>query len=99
MRLEAPVRKKQMLLAAMRLARSCGYRNVTRQDIAKSVHCSVSLVSYHFGDCAQLYSALMGEAVSEQDLKILAQGLIAGDPIALSAPSKLKFRALRSVAI
>lgn len=84
-------------MAAMRLARSCGYRNVTRQDIAKSVRCSVSLVSYHFGDCAQLYAEIMEEAIREKDTRILAQGLIALDPVALAAPKKLKFKVLNTL--
>ena len=95
MRLAPQVRKMQILLVAKHFALSKGYRNVTRHEIARRAKCSVSLISYHFKDCENLHSAIMTDAVRDQDLKILAQGIIAGDPIAVAAPRSLKSRAIR----
>lgn len=96
-RLSAADRKKRMLKAALNLAHTRGYRRVTRKEIAETLLCSTSLVTYHFRTCSRLYTEIMKEAVLTEDLKVIAQGLIARDPAALAAPSKLKFRALRGV--
>lgn len=87
-------RKETMLKLAISIAQRKGYSNVTREELADKMKCAESLVSYHFGSIPKLHREIMKAAVDQQNLKIIAQGLVSQDPIAQSAPKKLKKHAM-----
>lgn len=90
-------RKAEILAAALVSARRHGYRSVSRETIAERAGCSPALVSAYFGTMKRLRRAIMSAAVARGDLPVLAQGLVAGDAKARSAPDELKRAALRSM--
>ena len=87
---------KQVILdAAATLAAKQGFRNVTRSAIAAKVGIATGTVSYHFGTMAQLQNAIVNYAVDTQNMKVLAQALGEGHPIALRAPQSLRTAAAK----
>ena len=87
-------RKAEILDHAILVARTVGFQNVTREAIAESAQCSPGLVSRYFGTMRQLRRAIMSAALVRSDLIILAQGLVAGEAKAKSAPEITKRAAL-----
>lgn len=92
-------RKKQLLDIAIELAADVGYQNVSRKMIADRANVVKSLVSAYFGSMPKLRETIMRSAIKNSNLKIIAQGLIAKDKIALTAPKELKLRATVSLLI
>ena len=90
-------RKAEILAAALISARRHGYRSVSREAIAQKAGCSPALVSAYFGTMKRLRREIMSAAVARGDLPVLAQGLVAGDAKARSAPEELRLAALRSM--
>lgn len=89
--------KKELLAAALIIARTVGYDRVTRDALATAHGCSPALVSYYFATMPQLKRAIMSAAIAERDLVVLAQGLAAKDSKALAAPAALKGAAIRAL--
>ena len=96
-RLEPEDRKRQILVAAVKLAEIYGYTNVTREAIAALAECAPGLVSAYFGTMLRMYRAIMGEAIKTENLPIIAQGLVLGDTRARKAPEDVKRRAAMSL--
>lgn len=82
----------------MHCARAKGYQNVRRADIAKQAGVSDALVSRYLSTMVQIKRTIMRQAVHTSDLRIVAQGLAAGDKIAGKAPPELKSRAIAALA-
>lgn len=89
-RLDAQVRKADILDAALTLARVRGYNKITRAEIAQAAGCSASLPSAYFGTINKMRRAIMSAAVARRDIQVVAQGMYAGDSKARSAPEDLK---------
>lgn len=87
-------RKRQILRGATFAAREKGYQQITQKDIAALAGVSTGLITFHFDNMDGLRNKLMEYAVETKDLKIVAQGLTAGDSIALAAPDSLRTEAL-----
>lgn len=96
-RLKPEIRKEEILAAAVRLAGSKGYANVTRDEIAAKIGVSGSVIQYHFGTMSQLRTALMRYAVKYRHPRVVAQGLVTRNPHALKADDKLKQLARESM--
>lgn len=96
-KLEAKVRKEQILEAAMRLARNDGYQNVLRHNVAYAAQCSTGLVNKYYGTMTQLKRAMVREAINSRDLVILSQAIVARDPNADKASPELRQEALESL--
>jgi AcrR family transcriptional regulator len=93
-----PARRRELILnAAVALSLRGDYQKVTREAIANHSNVAPRLVSYYFGTMAAVRNAVMTEAVERELLPIIAQGLVAKDPLAAAAPIKLKARALDSI--
>lgn len=95
-RLSPNERRALILKAAVALAVRGDYRNITRDAVADHAGVSAGLVSQYF-PMSKLRQSIMREAVRLELLPILAQGIVARDPLALAAPLKLKARALDSI--
>lgn len=92
-------RKHQILMAAIAVAeRPGGFAKITRESVAKEACCAEALVSRYFGTMANFKRTLMGAALVSENLAVIAQGLAAGDSRAMKADSKLKARALITLA-
>lgn len=78
-RLKPDARKEDILAAALPLAETDGYANLTREQIGVAAGVSGPVLNYHFGTMAQFRRALMRYAVKVECLKVVAQGLINGD--------------------
>lgn len=98
-RQSAAERRAQIIAAATQLAKLHGYQNVTREQIAEVVgYGSRSSINVHFASMHLLRDTLMAEAIDNRDLTIIAQGLVADDPIAVAAPQGLKRKAAMTLA-
>jgi len=82
--------KKEILKCALTLAREVGYQNVRRDPLAKLAGTSTGTISRYFGTMVQLKRSIMGAAIDNKDLVVIAQGLAAGDSRAKAAPLQLK---------
>lgn len=89
--------KQKILETAVTLARSRGYQNVFKHDIARLLGISEGTVNYHFGLMTKLRTAVMAHAIAAEDLPIIAQGLIGRHPLAVKIPKELKVRAVASI--
>lgn len=93
LRLDPADRTKLITLAALKLAESCGYRNVSREQIAEAAQVSPALVSSRLGTMDQVRRAIMRAAVKAGNVRVVAQGLVYNDPHARKAPEKLRIEA------
>lgn len=93
-KLDAKAREAQILAASLKVAETVGYTRVTLQQIADAAQVSKGLPITYFGTMAAWRRKAMREAVRMRNLRIIAQGLAAGDPHAKKAPDELKTAAL-----
>ena len=93
-RLEAELRKDQIMDAAIQLAEIHGYENVKRTDVAQAANVSNGLITRYCGTMNQLRIAIMQHAVTTGNLAVLIQGIARGDHQALNAPDELKAAAV-----
>lgn len=90
--------REAILSAAMTLAEREGYRNATRDQIAKEAGAAAGLVNFYFKTMEGLRNAIMQEAVATNCLPIVAQGLADKHPLACSAPAPIREAAVRALA-
>lgn len=86
-----------VLNAALAQANLEGWDKLTRRPIARRAGVSAGSVSNAFGSMGALKDAVMALAIEQGLLRILAQGLAAGNDIARNAPPDLKAKALASL--
>jgi AcrR family transcriptional regulator len=90
-RLRRDERHLQILDAALEAARQQGhYKLVERTHISDAAGVSAGLVSHYLGDMNRVRDAIVQHAIDCTDLRVLAQALLAGHPVALAAPEALK---------
>lgn len=90
-----PTHEREALMsAALHVATRDGYQNMSRTAIAEQAGCSPALISRYFGTMPQLRRSVMRAAVTRGDKRVLAQGLVAGDPNAHEASQGAKRGAL-----
>lgn len=94
-RLKPDARRAAIVDAAIKLSEGTHYLQVQRKQIAVALGVSPPAITYHFGTMEQIRDAVMCEAVKQENLAVIAQGLGARDAIAVRAPNELKKRALR----
>lgn len=83
--------------AALKLAETLGYRNVSREQIAEAAKVSPALVSSRLGTMEQVRRAIMRAAVKAGNARVVAQGLAHKDPYARRAPDELKTEAAKLI--
>ena len=94
-RLQPQHRRQLILSAALRLAGRRGYREIEVGDVATEAKVSTALVIHYFGSMDVLRAAVLREAISREDLQVVAQGISHLDPVATEAPAALRRRAAR----
>ncbi len=97
-RKDPEIRRKEILDAAVEVARDLGYLKTTHSRIAATVCVSPSLVRKYFESKSKIRDAVMSEAVRLEILDIVLQGIAAKDPIVHEAPAALRAAALESCA-
>lgn len=97
-RLNPTDRREQILAAAVELADCSGLTALTFDAVAQAARCSKALVVRYFYTTAEMRQHVMTRAVTEERLRVIADGLVARDAVALSAHGWLKARALAAVA-
>ena len=97
-RKDPTVRRKEILDAAVEVARDVGYLDLTHPKVAGRVEVSPSLVRKYFESKSKIRDAVMLEAVRLEILDIVLQGIAAKDPIVHEAPAALRAAALESCA-
>lgn len=91
-------RRELILQAAVDVATEAGLSAVTRAAVADRAAVAPGLISHYFRDMANLRAEIMGHAIENRILAVIAQGVAAGDPIARAAPDDLKLEALATLA-
>jgi len=97
MRLKPDDRYNQILDAAVRVAERTGYRTLKREDVAKEAGVSTGLVSHYYLFIELLRLEVLAAAVERGVLPIVAEGLVAGEPVAMQACADLRARAAVSL--
>jgi len=97
-RVDPTLRQSHILSNAIKLAESKGYSQITQAEIAEASGVSRGLVQHYFGTMRRVRRRIMIEAVRRENLKVIAQGLAAGDRIARDAPEDLRQKAARLIA-
>lgn len=86
-----------LLNAALRVAERDGWRVMTRQSVAAEAGVSDALVSLRLGTMDALRRSVMRAAISRRVLRVVAEGVLAGDRHALRAPTEVRVAAGRLV--
>ena len=97
-RLDPGDRKATILVAACDAAARFGFAKFSRDSVATMAGVSPALVSHYFSTMVALRRAVMGEAIRSQRLRIIAEGIVAGDRRALRADATLREAAMREAA-
>lgn len=92
------LRKAQILLATVQMAKENGFSNLTRPMIAQEAGVSMPLISSYFQSLENLKNQLMEYAVKHKIVAIVAQGLGVQHAVAQAAPPKLKKEAIKHLA-
>lgn len=90
--------KERILDVAYSMALDDGFSCLKRDDIAAKAGIALGSVNHHWKHVALLRNAVMERAVANKDLKLIAEGITAGEPAAVSAPQELRLKALTSLA-
>lgn len=91
------IQRERILAAALHLSQIGNYATITREQITIYAQCSPGLLNHYYSTMAQLRRDVMRAAVRLRIGAIVAQGLVAKDPIALKAPEDLKKQAAASI--
>lgn len=99
-RTNSTLRKEQLISSALDCFEKTDkpFMKVTRADIAEEAGVSEPLITHHLGTMVDLRRDIIRHAIKQERLKIIAQGLAAGDPHARKAPQELKDRAVALLA-
>jgi AcrR family transcriptional regulator len=98
-RMKPSARKTQLLDAAVQAAGKYGFHQFNRDHIAEFSGTSPTLITVYFKSVNKLKNAIMREALRREHLKIIAEGIVTGDPIAKKADRVLKKKALESIGV
>ncbi len=96
-RKDSKTRKAEMISAALLEAEENGFTNLTRRSIAARCGVAEPLVNHYLGTLPQLKRTIMRAAVTQEVIKIIAEGLATCNPYAQQASEKLKKQAIASI--
>jgi AcrR family transcriptional regulator len=94
-RKEPEQRKQEILNAAIELSKEIGYSHITRDGVAERAGTSYALVSVYYGTIDNLKSEVLKEAIKQEILEIIGQGLARKDKQTARLPLKLKRKVLQ----
>ena len=89
--------RTEILTAALKLAVTHGYRNITRDQIAVASGVPPSLISYPLGTMLELRRHVMREAIRLRNHTVIVQGLAVADRHARKCPIELQREAMQTV--
>lgn len=89
--------REKIIAKALSYSEEFGYCKATRGKIAKLCGLIPHNITYHFGSIDQFHDTIIREAISRSNYIVIAQGIAAGNPIALGANDELKRKALEKV--
>jgi AcrR family transcriptional regulator len=87
-----------ILNAAVNLAEMYGYREITREMIAKKANVGLGTVNLHMGTMHHLRSTIIRHAVRTNNKAIIAQAIIAKEPYIKRLTEQERKDALMTVA-
>lgn len=87
-------RKNELLSEAIELSKEIGYSHITRDGIAERAGVSYGLVTRYFQSMDNLKRLVLKQAIHDEILEIIAQGLVLKDPLTKRLPSELKEKVL-----
>jgi AcrR family transcriptional regulator len=90
------IHKHGILLAAVELAAISGYASVTRDGIADRAGVAMGTVTNKLGTMKQIRRAIIRHAIRTDNMVIIAQAVVAKDPLAEKIDTVLRRRALES---
>jgi AcrR family transcriptional regulator len=73
--------KQTILNAGVELAKTRGYRDVFKRNIATVLGCGMGTVNYHWGTMDELRTAIVHEAIRKEIKPIVLQAVALRDPI------------------
>ena len=73
--------RQHIMNVAVSLAQEYGYQNITRDQIAETAAVSTGTVSNALGTMRQARRKIMRHALRTKNHKIVAQGIVVGDPL------------------
>ena len=92
-------RRNQVLTVALAMAEKSDYRTIRRDDIAKRAKTATGNVSRLFETMEKLRKEIVLKAIETESLPVIAQAVIANDPLVKRKVSaELRQRALASMA-
>ena len=90
--------KDKILNAAYAMAVREGFESLTRDAVAAEAYVSKGAINHHFHTIEAVRNDVMEMALTNRDLKLIAQGIAARNGVALTAPKELQLEALTSLA-
>jgi AcrR family transcriptional regulator len=91
------IKKGDLLNVAMTLAEQQGYSHIKRDEIAKLAGVAMGSVNLHLGTMHKIRKSVVRRAIKTENLRIIAQALIARDPLVDDMDVDLRLRALNSI--
>lgn len=98
LRMDPKDRKRQLLDVGLKLSERVGYKNVTMGALTEAAGVTRTLYHRYFSTVGRFRVDVMRAAVKQENLVVIAQGLVAKDPHALKAPTELRERAAATIA-
>jgi AcrR family transcriptional regulator len=83
-------RKAHILLAAVNVAKKHGYNRITQEQVATEAGITGGLVCHYWKNMENLRAAIVAKALELKIHSILAQGLVAQDPLVANLSGRLK---------
>jgi AcrR family transcriptional regulator len=84
----------KILNAALLAAEERGYQRMTRSDVAKYANLPPSNVQYYFRSIHELRAKTLRWAIEQQNLIVLAQGLVMRDKIVMNLTGGLRMKVI-----
>jgi len=87
-------RREMIVRAGLLAAQQVGYQNLTRRIVARRAETSSSLIQFHFNTMEELRSAIVRQAIEDENLQVVAQALGVLHDDAVAAPEAVKTKAI-----
>ena len=88
--MKAQERRDQLRAVALKLGKKLGYKAINRDHIAKEAKIASSLVPFYFGTIDQMRNQILEDGCESGEARIILEGVINNEPVALKALEKYK---------
>ncbi len=93
------IKKIDLLEVAIKLAEAEGYSNVKRDEIARVAGVAMGTVNYHLGTMSKIKKSIVKHAIKTENLTIMAQAIIAKDPMSSKISDDLRSQAIQAACV